>query len=101
MNFRAIAVLLAIVDVRLGKGDFMAQTAQVLIDSAIVGRRAIPIAGGQAGSENKDFHLVSSPVRDRSLLAAERDVRTYAGLVRSEARWLPVAVGLRRRATNV
>jgi hypothetical protein len=51
-----IAMLLAGVGVRLGKGNVVAPLREILINAAIVSGGPVPVRGNYAGSKDKDIH---------------------------------------------
>src|ERR1041385_4044564 len=56
LNLKAVAVLLPAIDIRLSKSDLVPEPVQILINSAVVGGGAVPIAGSQTRTEDVNFH---------------------------------------------
>src|SRR5579864_514445 len=74
VNLGAVAIQLPVIDVGLGKCNLVAQPVQVFVNSAVVGRRAVPITRCEAGTEHVDFHAENpSLVVGRSSLAELRE----------------------------
>ena len=77
-----VAMLLALVSVRLVKGDAMPAIVQRLDQAAIVSRRAVPIGREQAGRKERDVHRSSSYDREQFVHAMRAGV---AGADRGKA----------------
>src|SRR5262249_29447433 len=61
LNLTYITMLLALVNVRLGKGHLMTKIGKIAIDATIVCSRAIPVGGCNARSKYKNPHRLNSP----------------------------------------